>query len=466
MPRPKPNIVYVFCDQLRQAAVGCYEQDPVLTPNLDRFAAQSLVLTHCVSNQPVCSPHRGMLFSGQYPLRTGLYANCNTLRDCELSDETRCLSDVFADAGYSLGYIGKLHLHKPRPPYEAGEGPRRDGVVWDAFTPPGRGRHGFDFWHSYGCCDKHLDPHYWTGETGAEVRVDPHEWSVKHEADVAIDYLRNADGRHRDGGKPFLLMVSHNPPHPPYSSVPQRYIGPFEGRSIDQLLNRPNVRTEGDPQAARQHAAHYFAAVHGIDEQFGRILDALDELALADETIVIFTADHGEMLHSHGLMQKNVWYDESLLVPWLIRWPGRVRPGRDDLLFGSVDICPTLLGLAGLAEQIPGETDGRDRSQIFLGQPGERPDSAFYLWPGWRHYGGKPFVSARGVRTHRHTFVVGKAEDGSEREILHDSRADPYQVRNLADSQRSLAAHLRAKLDRWLAATADPWHEGRLEPPL
>jgi len=462
----RPNIVFVLCDQLRQAAVGCYGQDNVVTPTLDRFAEQSLVLTHCLSNQPVCTPYRGMLFSGQWPWRTGLYANCHSGRDIELPDETRCFSDVFADRGYSLGYLGKLHLHKPRPPFDYGEGPRGgpNGTVWDAFTPP-ESRHGFDFWHSYGCNDRHLDPHYWTGER-VDEGVSPHEWSVKHEADVAVEYLRNTDGKYRDAAKPFLLVVSHNPPHPPYAQVPDRYLEPFADKPFEQLLNRPNVQADQDREAARLQTAQYFAAVHGVDEQFGRILDAIDEQGLADDTIVIFTSDHGEMMHSHGLMQKNTWHDESLLIPWLIRWPGRIRPGRDDLLFNAVDVYPTLLGLAGLAGSIPPQVEGADRSGIFLGQDDERPDSALYLWPDWKHYSPRFYPSARGVRTHRHMFVVGRDADGREEVVLHDSETDPYQLRNVAAEHPELVGELRAKLDDWLARTDDPWHNGAVEPHL
>ena len=460
----RPNIIFVFCDQLRQAAVGCYRQDPVLTPNLDRFAADAKVLTHCVSTQPVCTPYRGMLFTGQYSMRNGLYSNCNSTRSAHLNDSFCCFSDVFSRNGYACGYIGKLHLHKPQPEhYHFGEGPRSDGSVWDAFTPPGPARHGFDFWYSYGCDDNHMNPHYWTGNTGPEVRIDPHEWSVKHETDIAIDYLRNPGGCHRDPHKPFLLVMSHNPPHPPFAQVPPEYVKPFIDQPVTQLLNRPSARYDS-PETAQRNAARYFGAVHGIDQQFQRLLDTLDALNLADDTIVIFTSDHGEMLYSHGCMQKNIWYDESLLVPWLIRWPHRIRPGVDDMLLGTVDIYPTLLGLAGLTDAAPDDLDGNDRSGLFLGHDGPRPTSALYLWPGWTHYGTRPFRSARGLRTHRHMFVVGKTQTGEEDCILHDCMTDPYQQRNVAAAEPALVASLRDELTDWLQRSDDPWSRGEIEP--
>lgn len=457
-----PNILIVCCDQLRQAAVGCYGQDPVLTPNLDAFASQSLVLTHCVSNQPVCTPYRGMLFTGQYPFSNGLTANCNSSRDVELRDDARCLSDVLAGQGYSCGYIGKLHLHKPRPPYEHTEGPRGDGVVWDAYTPPGPARHGFSFWHSYGCCDRHMHPHYWRGDSPIEDRVIVDGWSVRHETDVAIDYLRNSDGRHRPPGQPFFLMVSHNPPHPPLNQVPPRYLEPFSGRAVTDLLCRPNARYD-KPQAAQQQAALYFAAVAGIDEQFGRLMGELNSLGLAQDTIVIFTSDHGEMLYSHGLRNKNVWYDESLLVPFLLRWPGRVKARRDDLLLGVPDVMPTLLAMAGLAQATPPRVEGSDLSAAVQTGGGSRPTSAFYLWPNWQHAGRREFISARGIRTHGHMLVVGREVGGDEVAILHDCQSDPYQLHNVADTQPAAVAELRRELDCWLERTNDPWLRGGIE---
>lgn len=472
MPADQPNIVFVFCDELRQAAVGCYGQDPVITPNLDRFAEQSLVLSHCVSNQPVCTPYRSMLFTGRYPFSTGMYTNCNSRHTVHLSDDERCIGDVFAGAGYSTGYIGKLHLHKPTEACaKYGEGPRDESnvwgepLVWDAYTPPGPARHGFDFWHSYGCCDRHLDPHYWVGDAPIDQPIKPGKWSVEHEADVAVDYIRNRRGDHRDPDKPFLLMVSHNPPHMPFDQVPEQYTRPFRDQPIEHLLNRGNVRYE-DAEQARRTAANYFAAIHGIDRQFQRILDALDEQDLADDTIVVFTSDHGEMMYSDNRIGKVIWYDESLLVPWLIRWPGPIRPGRDDLLFGAIDIFPTLVGLAGLADRAPDGLEGDDRSSIMRGEAGPRPTSAFYLWPNavWSKR-ERRFDSARGVRTHQHTFVVGRDTDGGETVVLHDNAADPYQLENVADEQRGLVRALRDELDGWLRRTNDPWTRGQIEPP-
>ncbi|MBT4502457.1 MAG: sulfatase-like hydrolase/transferase, partial [Gemmatimonadetes bacterium] len=195
MANGRPNLVFVFPDQFRQQSLGCMSQDPVVTPNFDRFAARSRVLTHAVSNRPVCSPYRAMLFTGKYPHANGVLTNCNSdtvQYDCYLRDTDRCLTDILHDADYSQGYIGKFHLDPPTDAHsEYTEGPRGDGKIWDTYTAPGPRRHGIDFWHSYGCCDNHLHPHYWEGDARLEERIDVDDWSVRHETDVAVDFIRN-----------------------------------------------------------------------------------------------------------------------------------------------------------------------------------------------------------------------------------------------------------------------------------
>ena len=456
-----PNLVFVFPDEMRQQALGSMKQDPVITPNLDQFATESLVLTQAVSNCPICSPYRGMLFTGQYPLNSGVPVNINSDMipyGVELSETKQCFSDILHDTGYSQGYIGKLHLDLPQlehAPYTEGwrdESGKR--LIWDAYTPPGPRRHGYDFWYSYGCCDQHLTPHYWTGGAPVEERILPNEWSVKHETDVAIEFIFNRDEKYRDREKPFSLFVSYNPPHMPFDEVPPQYLELYADLTSEQLLNRPNVKPDSRGQAI-EHVRNYFAAISGIDEQFGRILQALDEAGLKENTIVIFTSDHGEMMGSHGLMGKSVWYDESFLVPFIIRWPGYIPPGWDNLLFGAPDIMPTLLGLMGFNKLIPDTIDGTDYAAALLGEKGQRPQSAFYILT---HPHDSTLADRRGVRTDRYIFVVSR-EGGMESVILHDNQADPFQLENIAEEQPVLVDSLKEMVNQWLIKTGDTWAE-------
>lgn len=457
MKAERPNLVFVFPDQFRQQGMGFMRQDPVITPNFDRFAAESLVFTNAVSNRPLCSPHRAMVMTGKYPHSNGVLTNCNsgTFEHHNFLKETeRCLSDVLNDAGYCEGYIGKYHLDSPlEANYRYTAGPRGDGVAWDAYTPPGPRRHGFDFWHSYGCHDWHLTPHYWVGNAKANERIDVDEWSVKHETDVAIEYIRNRGGIHRNQDSPFSLFVAFNPPHAFFNLVPPQYVEVYGNKSDADLLNRPNVNLEDEAIRARCQAKNYFAAITGIDEQFGRILECLGQEGLEGDTIVVFTSDHGEMLGSHGRMQKTVWYDESLLVPFLIRWPGNIGPGQDDLLLSVPDVMPSLLHLLGLGDQVPSDVEGADYSSIMLGGECARPSSALFLdvEPHWLG-GGK-----RGLRTHRYTFVTQREKPQHDTYILHDNVEDPYQLKNIASENPAVVKQLMEEMNDWLETTNDPW---------
>jgi len=453
----RPNILFVICDELRAQAVPPTREDPTVTPNLDRFAGEALALTDMVATSPVCSPYRALLLSGRYPHANGVLENCNSDQEGTanyLKPEEVCFTDVLAAHRYQCGYIGKWHLDHPDPAsYAYTEGRRRDGRVWDSFTLPGPGRHGCAFWYAYGVYDNHFYPHYWSGDGGIEERIDVHQWSVRHETDVAIDYLRNTAGQ-RDPEAPFCLVVSHNPPHMPFNRVPAEYRRAYSTLGPERLLNRGNVSLQGQGAQAAEAVEGYFAAVTGIDEQFGRLLACLEEQGLADDTIVVFSADHGEMMGSHGRIGKGVWCEESLRIPFLLRWPGRVEPRHDNLLMGGADIHPTLLGLAGLAEAIPPQVQGTDYAPLLRGQPMPRPTSAFYLMLGNAH----PELGHRGIRTHGHTFVRIREPGAAEHLILHDNRADPCQLRNAAADNPALVRELATELDGWLERTGDPWH--------
>jgi len=456
----RPNLLYVFADAFRLQALGCRGEDPVRTPNLDAFATDSVRLSHCVSCQPICSPYRGMLMTGQYPHRSGVPHNCNSNRPhCYLRPETVCLSDVLADQGYHAGYIGKWHLDTPGDQSAEWLSNRQwRAVQWDAFTPPGPQRHGFDFWYSYGAYNDHLHPHYWTGDGGIESRIDVDQWAVEHETDVAIRFLRNEDAGVRDPDKPFALVVSYNPPHQPFHLVPERYREIYRNVPTDQLLNRPNVQLTGKGAEAVEAAPDYFAMCTGVDDQFGRLLAELDALGLADDTIVVFTSDHGEMLGSHGRMHKVVPYDESMLVPFMMRGPG-IEARDDDLLLTPPDLFPTLLGLLGVdAANLPEAVQGADRSEVLRSGQGERPDDALYL------NGGERIEStSRGLRTHRYRYAGQRGPGGPRRlhRQLFDSETDPYQMHNVADDHPALVNQFHERLLVRLREIDDPWVAAR-----
>jgi uncharacterized sulfatase len=450
----RPNLVFMFPDQFRRQAIGFMKADPVITPRLDEFASQSLVLTDAVSSYPVCSPFRAQLFTGKYPVSNGVTTNCNSSNDVMLKKSQRCLSDILHDNGYCLGYLGKWHLDKPHEPYvgrrRGRPGTPGGGIVWDEYIPPER-RHGFTFWHAYNCRDQHLNPRYWTTEAGRNEPTYFAEWSTKHEADVAIEFIRNPRDKYRDPDKPFAIFISPNPPHTPFEQVPKKYVDMYKGKTYKDLLNRPNVDLNNPPQQAKQHVKNYFAAVTGTDEQFGRILDTLKQQKLEDNTIVVFTADHGEMMGSHNRMHKGVCYEESIGIPFIVRWPGKIPARRDNLLLGPADMMPSLLGLMGLADNIPIDVEGSDYSEIMFGRPGTRPTSILYL-----NCSG-PRGGHRGLRTHRYTFAINHRNDETNEVLLFNNQKDPYQLKNIAESNSEVVQRLTGELKKWLRKTNDPW---------
>jgi len=245
------------------------------------------------------------------------------------------------------------------------------------------------------------------------------------------------------------LFISTHPPHGPTYPVPKEYLRLYEDKTVESLLNRPNLGiTRGGASTAkgrkviakaRWMVRGYFAAVTGVDAQFGRILDCLREEGLEQDTIVVFTADHGEMLGSHGMFGKGALYEESIGIPFIIRWPGKIRPGTETMPLSVPDLMPTLLGLTGLHNVIPKVVEGTDYSGVMLGQSKRRADAALLF------HGGK---SVGGIRTRTHMLEFWKKESGEEDYRLFDLRKDPYQLKNVADKNTALIKTLRAQAQK------------------
>jgi arylsulfatase A-like enzyme len=454
-----PNLVIVMADQFRAMAVdrgaGGLAADPVATPRLDELAATGCPVPHAVSNYPVCSPHRAMFLSGRPPAENGVTRNVHSESAADgvgLRDGLATWASVLRDHGYRTGYIGKWHLEPPvAADEEHGEGRRDDGKVWDAWSPPER-RFGFDFWHSYGAADRHLAPHYWVGDAGRSERLDVDRWSAEHEVDVAIDFVTRAAA----APEPFALMVSLNPPHQPFDQVPERYRAAYAARAADELLTRPNV-PRGTPAAeeAAAIARDYFAAVAGVDEQVGRLVDALADAGIGEDTIVLFTSDHGMQLGSHGLLYKNVPYEESMRIPLILHGPGRVPAGPSPELVCSLDFAPTILGLAGLGDAVPDGMRGADLSAALTGRGDVAADPAavYYRFAS----PGDP-VQVRGLRTREHKLVATWHPGRDLAVDFYDLAADPYERHS--DPGHVAAPELARRLLARLADDGDAWPGG------
>jgi len=424
----QPNLVFVFGDQWRAQAFG-YAGDPnVKTPNVDAFAQESVHLPTAVSGWPVCSPYRASLLTGQHPLTHGMVVN-----DMSIVSHPVSFADALNAASYDTAYVGKWHI---------------DGHGRDSFVPPER-RLGFRHWLGYECTHDYNRSSYY-GD-----RPEPGLWEG-YDADAqttaAVAYLR--DGR--PAGQPFALFLSWGPPHNPYETAPEAFRRLY---TPDRISLAPNVPAAAADQA-RRDLAGYYAHCSALDACFGRLLAALAELRLADDTIVVFTADHGDMLGSQGLWRKQWPYDESIRVPFLLRWPaglGRV-PRTVTAPINSLDVMPTLLSLCGVP--IPGTVEGADFAPALRGEhdvdDGGALLACFFPFHECRYATGAR--DYRGLRTARHTLV--RQRQGPT--LLFDNRADPWQQRNLADEPvaATVRCDLEAALDHKLARHHDAFEPG------
>ncbi|MEN6336253.1 MAG: sulfatase [Phycisphaerales bacterium] len=424
--RGKPNVVFVFADQWRAQATGYASDTNARTPHLDRLAARSVNFTNAVSCCPVCSPYRASLLTGQYPLTHGVFLN-----DVPLRNEAFSLAEVYRRAGYQTAYIGKWHL---------------DGNHRSAFIPRQR-RQGFEFWKVLGCTHAYNHSLYY-GDEDVKLRWEGYD---------SIAQTREAQQYIRDhaGDSPFLLVLSWGPPHDPYETAPQKYRDLFTPESITL---RPNV-PEQDKDRARQAAAGYYAHIAALDDCLGDLLETLRETGIERNTIFVFTSDHGDMLYSHGQTHKQRPYDESIRVPFLLRYPALLgeKAVTIEMPINAPDIMPTLLGLGDIS--MPNTVEGTDFSDVVKGSPAG--DSAaliacyapFGQWT--RARGGREY---RGVRTRQYTYV----RDLNGPWLLYDNQNDPYQLENLCNKPgyTALQTRMDVLLSERLQQTKDKFLPG------
>jgi arylsulfatase A-like enzyme len=250
-----------------------------------------------------------------------------------------------------------------------------------------------------------------------------------------------------------------NPPHTPYELVPQRYVEEYADLSDEDLLTRSNIPPKGTKWGDyyRENIRNYFAMITGVDDQFARIIKALDESGLTDNTIVVFTSDHGNCLGIHDMISKCNPFEESLRVPFIIRWPGEIPARRDDLLLSAPDIYPTLMDLMGFAADTPAEVEGVSYARAFKDEEQDRPQAQFCL------HAGPESVSVywRALRTHTHTLVLEGNDRGTAQTFLYNRKEDPFQLKNVAANDPEVVARLSSELDAWLRKTDDPWGDGQ-----
>jgi len=419
----KPNVFIVIADQWRAQAFGFTGDPNVKTPRLDRLASESVRFVNAVAGLPVCCPTRASLLTGQRPLTTGVFMN-----DVPLAPESITIAKMLGGAGYDTGYIGKWHLN---------------GDGRSAFIPRER-RQGFDYWKALECTHDYNHSFYYADAADKLLWEGYDAVAQTHDTE---QYLEN----HANSGKPFFLVLAWGPPHDPYQTAPENYRAMY---APDRIKLRSNVPEELQ-KTVRERAAGYYAHCSALDDCFGQIRETLKKTGLEENTLLIFTADHGDLLGSQGGWNKQQPYDESIRVPLLLHWPAGLgaKARKLDAPINSEDIMPTILGLCRCP--IPSSVEGIDYSGYIRG--GRNPSDGATLiscvapFGQWtRKMGGREY---RGLRTVRYTYV----RDLNGPWLLFDNERDPFQLTNLVGlpDSRKLQKQLDAKLNRKLAEAHD-----------
>ncbi|MCF7955575.1 MAG: sulfatase-like hydrolase/transferase, partial [Phycisphaerae bacterium] len=374
--------------------------------------------------------------------------------DNGMRDGLETIATVCKKQGYATGYIGKWHLEWNRKP----------------FVPKER-RQGFDYWAVNNCTHNYIDNFYCT-DTPEQIRFKGYESVIQ--TDLAIDYIK------KNKDKPFCLFMSWGPPHNPYNKVPDEYKKRID---LDKIELRKNVSEraivdhlieldetskkskngrkgrragiENDDLLKKQSIHGYYAHTAALDDCIGKIRNSLKQAGLTDNTILVFSSDHGDMLGSHRMALKQMPFEESINVPFLVEYPPSVPKGkRSDALVAPIDVMPTLLSLAGI--KCP-KVDGKDVSGAAKGTDSDQQDAVLLMkmLPGGGPYLMNAITPWRGVRTKRYTYA-NLLDHGPW--LLYDNEKDPYQLNNLINKPEyaSVQAKLEKRMRELMIEAGDP----------
>jgi arylsulfatase A-like enzyme len=419
-----PNILFLFTDQQRADTAGCYGNTLGLTPNLDAMARDGVRFEYAFTAQPVCGPARALLQTGLYPTRTGCFRN-----GIPLPPGTRTIAHELRDAGYEVGYLGKWHL--------AGRG------AYDQQWVPAERRGGYhDYWLGSDLLEFSSSA-YGGGYYDAENRFVPFKgYRVDSQTDHVLDYLRS-----RDAQRPFFLFLSYLEPH--HQNNLNRYVAPdgYAAR-YTQYPVPPDLMEhhQGDWQT---NLPDYYGICARIDENLGRIRAELQRLGLAENTVIIFTSDHGTHFRTRNSEYKRSCHEASIRIPMVAFGPGLPAGKVVKDLVSLIDIPPTLVALGGAP--VPGQYDGHSLLGPVFGEARDWPDDVFIQV--------SESQVGRALRTARWKYGVnapdrhGWNDAGStryEEHYLYDLEADPHEQCNLVRDPALTAARagLRDRLIR------------------
>ncbi len=409
----RPNILFFFSDQQRWDTVGAYGQPLDITPNLDRMAAEGVLFEQAFSCQPVCGPARASLQTGKYASAVGCPTNHRRLP----VDEPN-LAGWLSASGYEVGYIGKWHL--------ASCGPRDGNDDYRTRPVPPHLRGGYkDYWIASDVLEftSHSYDGYMFDAEGNKVEMPEGRYRADWQTDLVLDYLES-----RTGGQPFYLMVSYIEPH--HQNDHHCYEGPkgSKQRWKDFVVPGDLVDTEGD---WRENYPDYLGCCHSLDANLGRIRSKLEELGLDDNTLIVYTSDHGSHFCTRNSEYKRSCHDGCIHIPMVLCGPG-FGGGRRvvDKPVSLIDVPATILQAAGC--ELPEDIHSRPMQWLL-------DDEAAKRWPDEAYLEISESQVGRAIRTLKWTYSVrapepdqasGRSEVYVE-DYLYDNEADPHQRVNL-----------------------------------
>jgi arylsulfatase A-like enzyme len=419
-----PNVIVFFTDQQRWDSVGAHGNPMNLTPNFDRLSREGTFVKNSFTCQPVCGPARSALQTGLYPTRTGCYRN-----SIPLPAGQRTLAHYFGDAGYDTAYIGKWHLAADEP-------------------VPVEQRGGYQYWlasnileftsYAYDCVLSDSD----------NQRVKLPGYRVDALTDAAIRYI----DQERD--KPFFLFLSFLEPH--HQNQHDNYPAPlgYEERLKPRLKLPADLEALGGTSA--EHYPGYMGMIQKLDEAFGRLLDAVHSLGLDEDTIVLFSSDHGCHFKTRNAEYKRSCHEASVRVPTVFQGPGFSGRGTFDGMTSLIDLPPTLLDAAGIP--VPSEMHGRSIMPSLDASPSL--DEDIFIQVSEDHVG-------RALRTRRWKYEVSAPEGDGWNQMdstryrefhLYDLDADPHELDDLVTSpaHAEVRSALRQRLLARIQAAGEP----------
>jgi len=437
----RPNILWICTDQQRWDTIHALGNKHIRTPNVDRLAAEGVAFTRCYAQSPICTPSRACFLTGCYPTTIHVNRNGNEYFPCP----ERLITRMLAEAGYDCGLSGKLHIAAAHGRVEPRSADGYRFYKWSHHPYPE------EFWPN-----EHHDYQRWLEEqdvnwdeaygprgglfhTGIEARYHQTTWC----ANEAVAFI----SEQRDG--PWLMSVNPFDPHPPFDPPPE-FMERMDVESIRLPLFQPEEMESQlafkeidhqtkEPQSpheydARQMVAAYYAQIELIDDQVGRMLEALEATGQREDTIVIFTSDHGEMLGDHGLTQKGCrFYEGAVRVPLVLSWPGHFKAGlRSDALVELTDLPVLLMQATRLP--VPDHVQGKSILPILAGEadPGRHRD-----FVRCEYHDAMPVRNASRANMifdGRYKLIVYHGHDVGE---LYDLAEDPQEFRNLWDDPSS-----------------------------